>query len=249
MKWINLAVLLFLPLVCVAQIGGEDEVYLSGDRIEAKFNGGGIEKFREFVNKEFDNSKVTKPGKMVAAFTVDTDGSVKNIKLVEFIDSDSAIEMIRVLNACPKWEPAKRNGKPISIEIKYPMVFKPKATAAKVVPQKKATDSISNPEDKIYNTSAVESKPEFPGGIKEFYAYVAHNYKVPNVKGLSGKVFVKFVIEKDGSVTDIKVIRDIGYGSGEEAIRMLSKCPKWIPGQQMGKPVRVEYMLPINIKT
>jgi hypothetical protein len=131
MKWLNLAILMFLPLVSFAQIGGEDEVYLNVDRVEARFNGGGMEKFSEFVNQQFDYSKVTKAGKMVAAFTVDVDGSVKNIKLIEMIDVDSATEMIRVLNNCPKWIPAKRGGKPISIEIKYPMVFRDKKSHKK----------------------------------------------------------------------------------------------------------------------
>jgi len=124
MKWIYMLAFLFLPVVVSSQIQGEDEVYLSGDRIEAKFNGGGIENFSKFIREHFDYSKVKKPGKMVAAFTIDTDGKVKNIKLVEFIDSESAMEMFRVLNLSPKWEPAKRGGKPISIEIQYPMVFK-----------------------------------------------------------------------------------------------------------------------------
>jgi hypothetical protein len=117
----------FLPMLSFSQILGEDEVYLNGDRVEATFNGGGMEEFNEFVNKEFDYKKVTKSGKMVAAFTVDIDGSVKNIKLVQMIDVESATEMIRVLNKCPKWQPAKKGGKPISIEIKYPMVFKQKS--------------------------------------------------------------------------------------------------------------------------
>lgn len=123
MKWVCFFTLLALPYIGSAQIMGEDEVYLNGDRVEAKFNGGGMEAFNEFVQKNFDYSKVTKPGKMVAAFTVDVDGKVRNIKLVEMIDTPSAMEMIRVLNLCPKWEPAKRGGKPISIEVKYPMVF------------------------------------------------------------------------------------------------------------------------------
>lgn len=124
MKYLYLLFLVLIPVIASAQIQGEDEVYLNGDRIEAKFNGGGIEMFQEFVKENFNYSKVKKPGKMVAAFTIDVDGTVKNIKLVEYIDAESAAEMIRVLNSCPKWEPAKRGGKPISIEIKYPMVFK-----------------------------------------------------------------------------------------------------------------------------
>jgi hypothetical protein len=126
MKYIRIALFLLMPLVGFSQIDGEDEVYLNGDLIEAKFNGGGIEEFSKFLRKEFDYSKVTKAGKMVGAFTVDVDGSVKNIKITEFFDIESATEFIRVLKKCPKWQPAKRGGKPISIEIKYPMVFRSK---------------------------------------------------------------------------------------------------------------------------
>ena len=122
---IVLVVLFFaFPLSSIAQIGGEDEVYLNGDFIEAKFNGGGMDKFYDFINKEFDFSKVTKKGKMIAAFTVDVDGNVKNIKVVQLIDIESATEIIRVLKKCPKWESAKRGGKPVSIEIKIPLSFK-----------------------------------------------------------------------------------------------------------------------------
>lgn len=109
-----------------SQIGGEAEVYLTGDRIEAQFNGGGIEKFSDFVHEQFNYSKVKKNGRMIASFTVDVDGCIRNIKLVEMIDVDSGVELIRVLNKCPKWTPAKRGGKPISIDIKFPMVFKSK---------------------------------------------------------------------------------------------------------------------------
>ena len=106
---------------------------------------------------------------------------------------------------------------------------------------------ITNDSEKIYY--AVETKPDFKGGIKEFYTYVSKNFKVPNANKLSGKVIVSFVVEKDGSLTDIKVIRDIGYGTGEEAIRVLKNSPTWIPGYQSGKPVRVMYTLPIVIST
>ena len=107
-----------------AQIGGEDEVYLNGDRIEAKFNGGGLDKFYEYVNKNFDFSKVTKPGRMVTAITINEFGEIKNIKVVQLVDVESATEIVRVLKNCPNWEPAKRGGNPISVEIKFPLDFK-----------------------------------------------------------------------------------------------------------------------------
>ena len=104
-------------------------------------------------------------------------------------------------------------------------------------------------DNNIYNTAGIEVKPDFPGGIDKFYKFVGKNYQVPEEEGLKGKVFVSFVVEKDGSLTDIKVIRDIGYGTGKEAIRVLKSCPKWNPGEQNGKKVRVLYSLPINIQS
>lgn len=114
---------LFFSSPVSAQIGGEDEVYLSGDRVEPKFNGGGIEKFSQFVKEQFNYSKVKKAGKMVCSFTIDQQGAMKNIRITQMLDTDSGLELIRVLNQCPKWQPATRGGKPISIDIQYPMVF------------------------------------------------------------------------------------------------------------------------------
>jgi hypothetical protein len=107
-----------------SQIGGEDEVYLGGDLINPKFNGGELDKFYEFVNKNFDFSKVKQKGKIVAAFTINENGEVKGIKIVQFLDVESATEMIRVLKLSPKWVSAKRGGKPVSVELKLPLDFK-----------------------------------------------------------------------------------------------------------------------------
>ena len=118
-------------------------------------------------------------------------------------------------------------------------------------PQQNANPVASKLEDSnaIYNTAGIEKKPEYPHGIGEFYKYIGKNYKTPNVSGLHGKIFVTFVVEKDGSITDIKILRDVGYGTGEEAIRVLKNCKKWSAGEQDGQKVRVLYSLPININT
>jgi len=109
------------------------------------------------------------------------------------------------------------------------------------------TTKVAN--DSIYNTAGIEVKPDFPGGMGEFYKYFAKNYRTPNVKKLNGKVYVTFVIERNGAIVDIKVLRDIGYGTGEEAIRVLNNSPKWLPGEQDGKKVRCSFTLPITIDT
>jgi protein TonB len=109
--------------------------------------------------------------------------------------------------------------------------------------------AVVEEDNSIYNTAGIEVKPDFPGGMEKFYKFVGNNYQTPEEDGLKGKVYVTFVVEKDGSLTDIKVIRDIGYGTGKEAIRVLNKCPKWTPGEQNGKKVRVLYFLPITIQS
>jgi protein TonB len=103
--------------------------------------------------------------------------------------------------------------------------------------------------NEIFNVAGIEVKPDFPGGMEKFYKFVGNNYQTPEEEGLKGKVYVTFVVEKDGSLTDIKVLKDIGYGTGKEAIRVLNKCPKWTPGEQNGKKVRVLYSLPITIQS
>jgi len=81
----------------------------------------------------------------------------------------------------------------------------------------------------------------------EFYKFVGNNFKTPEQPNLKGKVYITFIIEKDGSLSDIKNLRDIGYGTGEEAIRVLKISPRWIPGKMNGVPVRVMYSLPITL--
>lgn len=95
----------------------------------------------------------------------------------------------------------------------------------------------------------VEVKPDYPGGIAEFYKYVKNNFRVPDDLSSNGMVIVNFIVEVDGSLTDIKVVRDMGYGTGKEAIRILKNAKKWNPGVQNGRNVRVLYTLPIRINT
>jgi periplasmic protein TonB len=89
------------------------------------------------------------------------------------------------------------------------------------------------------------------GGMGAFYEYVGKKIKYPaqaKRMGIEGKVFVEFVIEKDGSITDVKAIKGIGGGCDQEAERILASAPKWKPGKQRGKPVRQKMVLPINFK-
>ena len=95
----------------------------------------------------------------------------------------------------------------------------------------------------------VEDDPEFPGGLSALSQYLASNIKYPQLakeNNITGKVFVSFVVEKDGSVGQVKILRDIGGGCGAEAVRVVKAMPKWKPGKQRGKPVRTQFNLPVD---
>jgi protein TonB len=97
--------------------------------------------------------------------------------------------------------------------------------------------------------TSVEQVPEFPGGLEKFGAYLGKSIRYPAVareNGTQGRVICTFVVEKDGSLTDIKVTRGIGSGCDEEAVRVLKNSPHWKPGIQNGRPVRVQYSVPIS---
>jgi protein TonB len=102
---------------------------------------------------------------------------------------------------------------------------------------------------KVYDFVSIETPPGFPGGIEKFYAYVGKSIKYPPMaaeNNIQGKVFLSFVVEKNGELTDIHVDRKLGGGTDEEAVRVLKASPRWTPGIQNGKPVRVKYNIPIS---
>jgi periplasmic protein TonB len=96
-----------------------------------------------------------------------------------------------------------------------------------------------------------EFNPEFPGGMPAFYIFLNKNINYPEKarqNGIEGKVFVQFIVEKDGSITDIHVINHVHSSLEKEAIRVVAKMPIWKPGKQGNKPVRVRFTLPINFE-
>jgi len=97
----------------------------------------------------------------------------------------------------------------------------------------------------------VEEMPSYPGGEKALLEYVFKNIKYPQIAretGIQGRVFVGFVVEPDGSVSNVKILRGIGGGCDEEAMRVIKSLPKWKPGKQRGKAVRVSYQIPVVFK-
>ena len=123
-KFLVLVVFVLFSNFSFSQIGGEDEVYLGGDFIDAKFQNGGVDKFYDFIVANFDTTTVEKKGQIIFEFTVNENGDVKNIKILRDLGADSAMELIRVLRKATKWQPASRGGKAVSINLKMPLTFK-----------------------------------------------------------------------------------------------------------------------------
>ncbi|HRD53767.1 MAG TPA: energy transducer TonB [Flavobacteriales bacterium] len=97
----------------------------------------------------------------------------------------------------------------------------------------------------------VEEMPSFPGGQEAMMRYLSANLQFPKEaqeKGVQGAVFINFVVERDGSINEVKVLRGIDNACEAEAIRVVQGMPKWAPGKQRGKEVRVQYNLPIRFK-
>ncbi len=102
-------------------------------------------------------------------------------------------------------------------------------------------------DDAVY--SVVSEQPSFPGGMQEMMKFISENRKYPaeaKAKDIHGKVIVAFVVERDGSLSNIEILRPLGSGCDEEAIRLIKSMPKWTPGKQNGKAVRVSFKLPVT---
>jgi|SRR6218665_132014 len=110
-------------------------------------------------------------------------------------------------------------------------------------------DSIVHaPKNLVYDNSIVEVQPKFPDGITKFYDYFNSNFKVAEEnKDITGKLIFSFIVDTDGSLTNIKLLRGINSSIDEEAIKALKSSPKWIPGEQNGQKVKVLYSIPIKI--
>ncbi|MBR1512767.1 MAG: energy transducer TonB [Bacteroidales bacterium] len=119
-------------------------------------------------------------------------------------------------------------------------------TEGVIVPE---TGEIEDPEKEVYQI--VEQMPKFPGGEVKLMEYVSNSIQYPKEakeNGVQGIVYVSFIVEPDGSVTIVKVLRGIGHGCDEEALRVVESMPKWNPGMHGGEPVRVSYQIPIWFK-
>jgi len=173
-------------------------------------------------------------GTVYTTFVVEKDGSITDAKIVKDIGGGCGDEVLRVIKLMPKWNPGTNNTKePVRVQFTMPFKFF-------------RTDKITN---EIF--MVVDNPPSFVGDEKSRLNFINENLIYPEEakeKEIEGKVYITFVIEKDGSINDPMIKRDIGGGCGDEALRIVKLMPKWNPGTQRGGIVRVQYTMPITFK-
>jgi len=201
---------------------------------------GGDEARLEFLRSNIrypDEAKEKRiQGTVYIGFIVEKDGTVTNVKILKGIGKVCDDEAIRVTKLMPKWTPGKQKGKVVRVQYQMPIKF----TLAK-------DDKESDQNDEAF--VIVEQTPEFPGGDEVRLEFLRSNITYPaeaKEKGIQGTVFIGFIVEKDGTVTNVKILRGIGKVCDDEAIRVTKLMPKWTPGKQKGKVVRVQYQMPIK---
>lgn len=172
-------------------------------------------------------------GSVLVRFTVNKNGTPENFVVERGIGAGCDEEAIRLLKMMPKWKPATLDGEPVaSKQIIY-------------VPFKLEEDEFADV------VKMAEKMPSFPEGQAALLRYLAENIQYPDIakeNGVQGMVVVQMIVEIDGTLSNLHVVKGIGAGCDVEALRVVKLMPKWIPGMQRGKAVRVQFNLPIRFQ-
>ena len=174
-------------------------------------------------------------GRVIMQFVVKKDGSISDAKVARSVDPILDKEALRVINAMPKWKPGMHEGKAVNVKYTIPVAFK------------LTNESVD--ENGVY--MVCDQMPMYPGGMQELMKYLQKNIQYPQEakeKGIHGRVIVQFIVEKDGSIKDTKVIRGVNSSLDNEALRVINAMPKWEPGKHKGEAVSVRYTVPVSFK-
>jgi TonB family protein len=175
-------------------------------------------------------------GTIFVQFVISKTGKISNVKILRGIESTCDEEAVRVVKGMPDWTPGENNGKTVPVMFQIPVKFQ------------LSTSNAGN-EEKPY--TVVEQNPQYKGGYDAMLKYLSSNLKYPEIaktNKVQGTVFVSFIIRKTGKVSDPKILRGIGSGCDEEALRVVRSMPDWIPGKQSGKEVAVVFQIPVKFQ-
>ena len=185
-------------------------------------------------------------GRVILQIIVEKDGTITNAVVAKGVHPLLDNEALRVINQSPKWEPGKQNGEAVRVKYTLPVLFKLNDKASE-----NATKEEQNNPDENGVYQVCEEMPEFPGGMQECMKWLGKNIKYPTEaieKGIQGRVILQMVVEKDGSITNAKVVRSVDPLLDKEALRVINLSPKWTPAKHKGEAVKVRYTLPVMFR-
>ena len=191
-------------------------------------------------------------GRVLTRFIINSDGSISDVEISKSVHPLLDAEALRVVNEMPNWTPGKVNGKAVKVRFMLPITFRLQGgeTQTSSTSNTSRTPVPNTPNsDGIYEI--VDTPPTYPGGDAALLKFISDNIKYPEdamKAGISGRVFTRFIINEDGSLCDIVVIRGVNSSLDAEAIRVVKAMPKWTPGKVDGKAVKVRYALPLVFK-
>ena len=185
-------------------------------------------------------------GRVILQIIVEKDGTITNAVVAKGVHPLLDNEALRVINQSPKWKPGKQNGEAVRVKYTLPVLFKLNGKASE-----NATKEEQNNPDENGVYQVCEVMPEFPGGMQECMKWLGKNIKYPAEaieKGIQGRVILQMVVEKDGSITNAKVVRSVDPLLDKEALRVINLSPKWNPAKHKGEAVKVRYTLPVMFR-
>lgn len=229
----------------------DDTPFLIAETMPA-FRGGDLNAFRNWVQSEVNypvgaqQKQVT--GRVVAGFVIERDGSVSNVEMLQSPDKLLSDEVRRVIESTPagSWSPGMQDGKKVRVKFLIPVDFRLNGASSAQPAQSAA------PENKVFLMA--ETMPAFRGGdINSFRSWVQTKVMYPETalkSNIQGRVVASFIIEKDGSLSNIEILRSPGKPLSDEVRRVVSAIPagSWTPGMEKGAPVRVKYTIPIDFR-
>ncbi len=211
---------------------------------------GGMEEMMKFLQENIKYPKEAqeqgKQGRVIVQFVVNKDGSISDAKVMKPVDPLLDAEALRVVSEMPNWTPGKQRGELVRVRFTLPVTFKLNNDASKQAAEVKHPEVTG---DEIFQV--VEHQPEFPGGMEALMKHLSKEIKYPKEaqeQGTQGRVIVQFVVRKDGSITDAKVMKPVDPLLDAEALRVVSEMPNWIPGKQRGEAVNVRFTLPVTFR-
>ena len=201
---------------------------------------GGLEAIRKYLDKNFvrplECSDIE--GNMEVAFIVDEEGKVSMVEVTKSLHPKLDKALTQVFMNMPKWQPAMRDGKPRQMRFTMPLHYFQHI-------------GLVDGEEVYDEKGQLVTMPQFPGGKEKLREFLSKNVKYPvecEASGITGRVVVGFVVEKDGKVTQVKLDRSSDPAFNMEAYKVMKKMPRWIPGKVGDEPITVRYKLPITFR-